>query len=1007
MNMNHCLMGAAFVAVAGAFGVFGATISYDVDAMVDTPLALAEDTEISVAEGVTVTYTAAISGDYKLTKTGAGELVLAAVNSFGSARIEAGVLRANCNGALGSGTITIVGSTTATCRLDFGVMPAAATFANAFVLESASSSTYPAVRFWTDGKNSANKTISFAGSWTVNADIYFSEMCNSSPQGIVYYTFNCPFDAGANLIQFGAASAIAWKGEVTARQFYAPGNAGGSHSDFVDNYLRGAHHFYATNHVGELKVKYNGASIHTKDALDGVLNLCSRSGSSSATRGNAVFHADNTLAAFVSPNATEDTDNMRLNYDNTTAVELTITGTPATATQTCSIKMMGAVSLTLDAYDDFKQVIQKRIHTTTGCLTVKKGTLSLEGPTTFASVQAVSVRGGTLDCLTTLADCFATATNLFVGASGTLNFAATAVTPVRDDSAMDFEIETGSTISLAEPVTWHVRRFVVDGKCRGIDTWTSANCAALPANLTVVSSVTDAEEVEDIGWKGGADDFTAPENWGRTGESLDFSGNKYVATFAADDAVTREAAVSGPVSLHGIVFAGQNFGLHAADDSAVLSLFEAQIAFDDDSDANAEAHAYTNDVPTAFFGDAAIDVPVLDTLTLGDITTTYGLDFTGKGTTYLNGDIQADGVMKFRNGRTYLRGTIAAVDHVTQAYASDCYLRLDYSGTAMSSLKYSLVLDNGVIEKPIYATANASATAVLATAANSTNLITGEVRTSSPMAAITVGAGSLLTLSGGAAFGWTIRNTGAGTLVITNKPFSNHSSAGTYAYNGVLRLEVAGNNAGEIMGVHGGRLETTVDNAFSCTAMKLNTGTADFKDTCQSVPRVITENRNTVLTGEYGSCLRISKGPAAPIGGTNVSFQVTGGMSLAMGGTGVLLLTNQTFASCGDLAVTNGVLELAADASWLNGTNFTAKGTGTLRFGAANQVDRRFARLHVADTGKVEIPADVTLKVASADVDGEPVAPGVYRKGDDGFGAYVEGEGAVQVGPSGVLLLVR
>ena len=33
----------------------------------------------------------------------------------------------------------------------------------------------------------------------------------------------------------------------------------------------------------------------------------------------------------------------------------------------------------LDASDGFKQVIQKRIHTTTGCLTVKKGTLGLAG----------------------------------------------------------------------------------------------------------------------------------------------------------------------------------------------------------------------------------------------------------------------------------------------------------------------------------------------------------------------------------------------------------------------------------------------------------------------------------------------------------------------------------------------------------------------------------------------------------------------------------------------------
>ncbi len=47
-------------------------------------------------------------------------------------------------------------------------------------------------------------------------------------------------------------------------------------------------------------------------------------------------------------------------------------------------------------------------------------------------------------------------------------------------------------------MTWYVRRFVVDGRCKGIDTWTSANCAALPEGLTVISAMTDAEEVEEI-----------------------------------------------------------------------------------------------------------------------------------------------------------------------------------------------------------------------------------------------------------------------------------------------------------------------------------------------------------------------------------------------------------------------------------------------------------------------------------------------------------------------------
>ena len=1004
----------AALAATVSFAAFGATIEYTTTQTVEEALTLTEDTTISVAADAVVTFNASISGDFKLTKAGAGELDLAAVNSFGSARIEAGILRANCNGALGSGTITIVGSTTATCRLDFGVMPAAATFANAFVLESASSSTYPAVRFWTDGKNSTNKTVTFTGSWTANGYLCFSEYCNDQPQSSTYYIFNCPVDVGTDILSFGACSSISWKGDVTAKQFYAPGSSGTKPSggNFT-SYPRGSHHFYAVNHIAEINPVYNGVSIHAENIFGGVVNLSKSYASGSATRGNIVFHADNTLAAFKSPKESADEGNLLLNNDNTTVVELTITGTPETVTQTCYIKMKGAVSLTLDAPDGFKQRILDRTHTTSGCLTVKRGTLSLEGPTTFASAQAVNVQGGTLDCLTTAAGCFASITNLTIGASGTLNFAATATTPVPENSSMDFEIATGATLTLGTPMTWYVRRFVVDGRCKGIDTWTSANCAALPEGLTVISSMTDAEEVEEIGWKGGAEDFAAASNWGKTGEPLDFTGNKYVATLAGDDATTREATVGDPVSLHGLVFAGPHFTLRRASDSAALSLFEAQLAFADDQDANEEPHAYTNEVPITFFDDAAINVPTKDTLTLGDITTTHGLDFTGKGTTYLTGDVQVDGPMKFRSGRVYLRGTIAAVGHVAQANTADVRLNLNYAEASMSSIKYSLVLDGGVIEKPIYAKAYDGGDALLMTTANTDNYITGPFEGTAPVAAISVGTGSTLTMSGGETFSWSIRKDGYGLMVITNKPFSVSNSGALFSVRyGTLRLDVAGNNASSSMSVlSGARLETTVDKAFSCVVFS-HAGTADFKDTFQSVSHISSTSGSAIMTGEYGSCLMVSKGPAMPVGGTNVSCQVTGGLSLAMGGTGVLLLTNRVFTSCGDLTATNGVLELAANATWLNGTNFTARGTGTLKFAAAGQVNKAFAALHVADQGQIYVPEGVRVRFVSATLDEQSVPEGIYpvpagTEDSTGLSSHITGGGSIRIKRPGTVLVVQ
>lgn len=125
------------------------------------------------------------------------------------------------------------------------------------------------------------------------------------------------------------------------------------------------------------------------------------------------------------------------------------------------------------------------------------------------------------------------------------------------------------------------------------------------------------------------------------------------------------------------------------------------------------------------------------------------------------------------------------------------------------------------------------------------------------------------------------------------------------------------------------------------------------------------------------------------------------------------MLTNQAFASCGDLTVTNGVLELAAGASWPNGTNFTARGSGTLKFAAAKQVGRKIARLHFAENGKIYIPEGVTLKVAAADVlesgsdEPTPVALGTYDGTSGLLRDRIEGGGQVMVGPSGVVLIVR
>ena len=57
------------------------------------------------------------------------------------------------------------------------------------------------------------------------------------------------------------------------------------------------------------------------------------------------------------------------------------------------------------------------------------------------------------------------------------------------------------------------------------------------------------------------------------------------------------------------------------------------------------------------------------------------------------------------------------------------------------------------------------------------------------------------------------------------------------------------------------------------------------------------------------------------------------------------------------------------NASWVNGTNVTVSGTGTLQFGADRQLNRKFAVLTVDDSGVVNLQA-TAQKVKYAWIDG-------------------------------------
>ena len=130
-------------------------------------------------------------------------------------------------------------------------------------------------------------------------------------------------------------------------------------------------------------------------------------------------------------------------------------------------------------------------------------------------------------------------------------------------------------------------------------------------------------------------------------------------------------------------------------------------------------------------------------------------------------------------------------------------------------------------------------------------------------------------------------------------------------------------------------------------------------------------------------------------------------VSLQKHGTATLTLTNKTETtysqSYGDVAVTNGVLEFAVGASWLNGTNVTVSGSGMLKINKANTFSREHAVIRFADSGVIEVPAGVT-QVFAEGWDGDTKMSGTYTTDSS---ARVTGGGAIRIGPAGIILIVE
>ena len=968
-----------------------------------------EDSTITIASGTTVTSSTPISGTGSLAVSGGGTLVLSGVSPdySGDIAIDGTVVSVAAESALGTGTVSLDGTA---AQLRFVTGSFGKTYANDIAISGASTSAQ--VLYFEEQQ--AKQRVTFSGAVTVDGSVqFYATWAGARNVEVAEFTGSLTVGGTLYLNSYNKdkKACTYWlRGRVCAKELRAVGDATTYSTPTV--YLKDAE-----NAIGLLTCDYKSKfTPETDEAFGGaayqIINV---------NRTAIDLNGKNQTMAYVSSSVTKQD----LGHVTTaSAATMTLTGGVATASCCSWIGLDGSLSLVIDDKGEagtFTQTFagdasnggKGATHMAmSGDILVKRGKLAFTGYYRLPNVPSISIDNGSLTMNTTAdVPAFPALQSLTIGAHGTLTVSTTTANPFPLDSTMDLSLMEGATLNLPSSVTEiFACNFTWNGKGQKIGDYTHATCSALPEGVTLHVANAPSETVEEITWVGGAADdaVTRAGNWKeQVDDPLDLSGNKYLATFAESG---ETATVTGEASFHGIVFAGSGFSILGS--SALLDVYESGVAIADDQEKNETGHVYTIEPTLVAKFPLAVSVPVNDTLVLSNgISSACDIWMDGRGKVKLHGVSDFTGTLSVSNGGFACTGTLG--DPATEEGIISVY--------AVDGLNSTFAFSNAVVNKKLRGTSYQPALVELSFSGDQTNYVRRAVTMGNRSYNLSVASGSVVVFEGGVSGGMKTWFGGGGTTVVRNKKASFGASAAnpmsTQSGGGKLVLQVADNDI-KFVNPNDNQLtvRTEVDWALGGTAgvtqYSLHSrGALDLTDTRQLVRDFKTDSAG-VLTGTAGGVLEL-----APTGGVwTVNCKVQGAASIQVGGAAnaSVVLTNQAFASHGNLTVKSGVLELAEDASWLNGTNFTARGEGgLLKFASSAQVDKKIARLHFAENGKVYVPAGVTLKVVAADVlqagASEPtrVASGTYDGSSGPLFGRIEGGGNVRVGSAGLILLFR
>jgi autotransporter-associated beta strand protein len=580
-------------------------------------------------------------------------------------------------------------------------------------------------------------------------------------------------------------------------------------------------------------------------------------------------------------------------------------------------------------------------------------------------------------------------------------------------------------------------------------------------------TVVGSSAISSATWTGGGGADTSianTDNWDDDG--VDFSTGLLSAMFATGG---NAATVSSNVKFQNMTLqaaegeAGFTFAKGSNDGTVTLTGTSLDV-----TDTDSTNRTYAFDVPLAVEGAQTLTVslPAKKALAMNEgVSVPDGaLQFTGAGTVRLSGESAISGAMSIESGMTaYLTGLLDTPGGVDQGLASVDGARtftVNGGSTADSDWK-GLVLTNATVRKPLAIRGNSSNSQkyLLHTMAGTTNEISGNLYFSVGYGRnnIKLRRNSELTCSGGMRVGKStvcIDGDAGSRLVFTEKPVTSTVdyvyNASTYyfglgIYYGHVVFDVCRNAITYLRpglynsANHATTLEFLRSDMFSSTDTTLAAGmynsgsalrplsveafqTVEFHATTQRFARVLSGKTATFNGGE-GSLLEVygaqvpDDGDAPHVTETNlyVAAKFTGGLSLKMGGTGTLILTNAVSSTSGGIEVTNGTVKIASNAAWTNASYIAVGGTGRLEIDAATGLGRletfpETAALSLSGEGVISIPDGDELRLGSLSVDGSRFSCGrfTYATAPAALKAHLaETTGSIVVRRTGTLFLLQ